>query len=264
MSKEIIMVKHGSSSNENDNGIGTDQSKVNSHARNHNWLRREGFDTIETASGAVVEGKEYLFALGAHTDDYNIRELALHGTAGQVSHWQKACEPYGIPVGQVLATHDEIDDDAEGKAIISNMLSATRRGSLILLNENNAASTLEMDEYEKSSEARRDVEFDAEPDCDLLAAHAAKATGASVLLLLSNIDGLMVKGEVRKEVKTYDVLDMLPYCIGKSRSGSKDGMKSKLLAAKKAAEAGMLVIIGNAFVDTRYLLSGDLGTRVIQ
>jgi glutamate 5-kinase len=262
--KEIVAVKHGSSVSEEYNHIGINQAKTNSHGSQHNNLRQAGFDTIEIASGAVVEGKEKMRRLGRQIGDFTEEELAIAGTAGQIRHWEVACEPYGIAIGQVLATHAEIDDTAEGTHIIENIKSATSKGMLVVLNENNAAAIRELIAYEQGQEARKRGEDDQEADNDWLAAHTAISVGASSLLLLTNKHGFEVDNEIVPEIKVADIPDMLQYCGDPSKSGT-GGMDSKLLAAGKAAEAGVDVILGNAFVDYRALLAGDLVcTRVVQ
>ncbi len=261
--KEIIVTKHGSSSGENANGIGLDQVKHNFHAMQHRNLRHEGFDTVEVASGAVVAGKAEVLAFGRRVEEFDDNELAMLGTARQMRHWRIAGRRSGILVAQVLGTHQEIDDSAEGKQIITRISSAARKGVLVVLNENNAAASEEMAEYEEGVAAKQHGENDAETDNDWLAAHTAIALGATTLLLLSNIDGFKERGRVRREIKVYDVAAMLDHCEIVSRSGT-GGMKSKLRAAERAARAGINVIIGSSSIDCRRLLVGDAGTRVIQ
>ena len=262
--RETVAIKHGASVSEEYNHIGINQAKTNNHGRQHYNLRQAGFDTIEIASGAVVEGKEKMRRLRLRIEEFSEEELAIAGTAGQIRHWEMACEPYGIAIGQVLATHEEIDDTAEGTHIINNIKSATSKGMLVVLNENNAAAIKELVEYEQGQEARKRGEGDSEADNDWLAAHTAISVGASSLLLLTNKHGFEVDDEVVPEIKVADIPDMLQYCGDPSESGT-GGMDSKLLAAGKAAEAGINVILGNAFVDCRALLAGDLVcSRVVQ
>ncbi len=260
---ESVVIKHGSSVVEHDDGIGLDQAKIDFHVRQHDRLRRRGFSTSEVASGAVVEGKEYVLELGKDLDDFDDNELAMHGTARQLRHWEDAARPHDMSIGQVLATHQEIDDSSAGKQIIKRILSVTRRGGLVVVNENNAAADDEMEEYEDGEKAKMHGEDDAEADNDWLAAHLAIAVGAKTLALLTNVDGLKIKGKLVREIRVYDIAEMLTYCQGSSNSGT-GGMNSKLRATQRAAEAGIDVVIGNAFTDIRHLVDGDAGTRVVQ
>ncbi len=261
---EMIVMKQGSSSSENSGGIGLDQTKIDFHVQQHVNLRNEGIDTVDVASGAVVAGKEQVLEFGRQVEDFDDNELALLGTSRQISHWEQAARPHGLMIGQVLGTHRQIDDSAEGRQIVERIGKVTRkRGVLVVLNENNAAASEEMKEYEESEAAKQQGEEDAEADNDWLAAHLAIALGASTLLLLSNIDGFKIGHKVTREIKVYDVADMLAHCKGTSSSGT-GGMRSKLRAAERAARAGINVIIGNASIDCRRLLIGDAGTRIVQ
>lgn len=259
---EIIVLKHGSSVSENQNGIGLNQDKIDFQVLQHKVLRGEGYLTAEVSSGAVVAGKEYLQELGYDLDDYDNQAFAKHGTATQIAHFEMAARCWGMAVSQILATHQEIDDRSEGKAIIQGALADMRRGSLVVLNENNAAAEQELDEYSAGEDAKQHQQTDSEADNDWLAAHFAISLGATVLLLLTNKDGFEVDGVVQKQIKTCDITDMLAYCGASSDSG-KGGMRSKLQAAGKAAEAGIHVVIGSAFVDSRLVLRGA-GTKVVQ
>lgn len=264
MASELIVVKHGSSVVENTDGIGIDQTKINFHAWQHVFLRATGLSTVEVASGAVVEGKEKLLRdFDMPIDGYDESALAQFGTARQIAHWEEACRPHGIPVGQVLATHQEINDTSEGKRLIENIRKVTSHGALVVINENDAAAVDEMLVYEAEQAAKQRGDTVAEADNDWLAAHLAMSIGASTLLLLGNMDGFQIDGKVVPEIRVAEIDGLLRHCDGSSNSG-RGGMASKLQAAGKAAEAGLKVIIGNAFSNTGHLMAGDGATKVLQ
>jgi glutamate 5-kinase len=265
---ELVVVKHGSAVVEHDDGVGLDQVKIDFHVRQHMRLRAKGFDTTEVASGAVVEGKEYVIhEMGENIENFTDDELAVFGTARQLQHWEEAARPYGWAVGQVLVTHEQIDDDigelSPGEFMVRMIRNATWAESLIVSNENHAAAAEEIWPYIQGLNAKVRGEDNPEADNDWLAAHLAMALGAKTLLLLTDVDGLMVNGKVVPELSIYDIPEMLAHCKGDSESG-KGGMKSKLLATERAVTAGIEVIIGNAFTDVRHLIDGEAGTRVVQ
>jgi len=268
ITNELVVVKHGSSVVEHDDGVGLDQAKIDFHLRQHMRLRARGFDTTEVASGAVVEGKEYvLHEMGQHIDDYSTHELAIFGTARQMRHWEEAGRHHRLTVGQILASHEEIDSDigqfSPGATMVKMISDATGTESLVVTNENHAVASYEMDQYVYGLNAKVRGESNPESDNDWLAAHLAMALGAKTLLLLTGVDGLKVEGRVASEVHVYDIPEMLAHCHGTSEAG-KGGMASKLLAADRAARAGVEVVIGNAFTDVHHLIDGDAGTRVVQ
>ncbi|MEK7594783.1 MAG: hypothetical protein AAB436_04050 [Patescibacteria group bacterium] len=262
-SRELVVLKHGSSSVENSDGMGINQDRVNFHVAQHRLLRANGMDTVEVSSGGTVDGKEYATELGLDIADYENSELAALGTSGQIAHWREAGRPHALPVAQVLSTHEQIDEEAAGKNITEGILSLTRKGALVVVNESDIAAFEEMNEYEKSVVAKEQGETDVEPDNDWLAAHLAISLGASKLLLLGKMHGLTVEGKIVRELHVDDIPEMLTHCDGSSRSGT-GGMASKLLAAEKAARAGIDVRIGHAFIDLNYLLSHNDATRVVQ
>ncbi|HEX5796780.1 MAG TPA: hypothetical protein VFX86_00130 [Candidatus Saccharimonadales bacterium] len=269
--KELIVVKHGTAVVENDNQIGLDQSKINFHVGQHMRLRGEGFLTTEVASGAVVEGQEQVIQeRGENLDHFSDDELAIFGTARQIQHWERAGRPYKLSIGQVLATHKQIDDNIEpnsvGAFMVQQILNLTWDKSLIVSNENHAAALVEMEPYYRGRDAQKHEEHngpDGEADNDWLAAHLAIAAGATALLLLTSVDGFKLNRKIKREISLTDIDVMLEHCGIGSYTGS-GGMESKLLAAKRAAEAGIQVVIGNAFTDVRRLLEGTAGTRVVQ
>jgi glutamate 5-kinase len=165
-------------------------------------------------------------------------------------------------VSQVLATHSEIDDKSEGKAIIKGAHDDVDLGIIPVFNENNAASEVELEEYDRGESAKQEGQLDAGADNDWLGAHVAISMASSALLLLTNKNGFEIDGKVEEEIRTCDIPEMVKHCNGTSGSGT-GGMGSKLRAAGRAADAGIHVVIGNAFTDSRLVLKGE-GTRVVQ
>lgn len=250
--EQLAVIKHGTSSVQESHGIGISQGSVNIHVMNHVLLRMRGIQTVEVASGAVVAGKEYVLAQKREIDEFSDDELAAFGTRVQISHWSRAGEPHGLLIAQALATHKEIDDEAEGKKIIDSIRSATQKGILTVVNENPVADDSEMKKYEEGG-----------ADNDWMASHLAIAIRATHLLLLTNKDGVEANGSVLEEIKVAEIPDILKYCGGVGVNGT-GGMASKVEAAGKAAKTGMSVVIGNAFGNISALLDGETGTRVVQ
>jgi len=256
---DLIVLKHGSSVVSNAGGNGIDQQRVYAHVNAHQQLREGGFQTVEVASGAVLAGIEYATECNLDVNALSKVELAKMGTARQIMHWQLAGDVFGIAVEQVLATHEEIDDESEGKFIVEGIKESASKGFLSVVNENNAAANYET----KLLEAQATEDKLVKADNDWLAAHLSMALGANTLMLLTNTYGLLTeRGRVR-QIQVADADDYIQYCYQKDPKGT-GGMKSKLLAAAKAAEAGVDVIIGSAFANPYVLLEGESGTRVVQ
>lgn len=180
-------------------------------------------------------------------------------------HFSEACRPHNLFAVPALFTNRELDDPSEGEVITSGMHLVENERLFIVINENPFAATEESKRLEKAKEAKKQGGEYIDPDNDRLAAHAARENGAKVLMLLSNVNGFKTKdGKLVRKIKVENVDEMIAkHCVGKSNSG-KGGMKTKMLAAKMAAEAGIEVVIANAFNDYRRLLEGEGGTRVVQ
>ena len=99
-------------------------------------------------------------------------------------------------------------------------------------------------------------------DNDGLASKIAITIGATELLLLSNVDGLLDEsGTVVPIAKLSDIDKALGLANGKSDSG-RGGMRSKIELSVVASQTGVKVCIGNASADYILLLSNSVGTHV--
>lgn len=256
--ENFAILKHGTSSLQAIYGQPWTESSVNFFIDQHEILRNEGFMTAEVSSGAFVEGLDYIQRIGRLAGDFTDDEITGFGTDGQIVRWKEAAGPVGIPVQQVLVTHKEIHDAKEGAKIVKTIQGLAQKDVLAVINENPAADDSELKEMEEGG------------DNDWMAADVAITTGATHLVLLTDVDGFKVGGEVLDEIKVADIPEMLQYCAAIGIDGiaedkrSKGGMKSKLLAGGKAANAGVEVVIGRAFSHISKLVEGEAGTRVVQ
>ena len=101
-------------------------------------------------------------------------------------------------------------------------------------------------------------------DNDRLAAQVAVTAGADCLVLLSDVDGFYsANPQINSDAHHYDVIDKITPQIeqqaGDAGSGlSKGGMKTKLIAAKLATDAGcrMAITLGTPFNPLKMLENG--------
>lgn len=258
---DIVVMKHGSSTVENDDGIGIDQYKVDLHVAGHLMLHSVGIATVEVSSGAVVEGREYVTEHGRDPASFSDVQLAKFGTPRQMFHWQNAAARHGLLAEQILATHHDIDEIPTKPFIIAGIRLSASMGIVPVINENNAADDTETRILEQSERAEGDRQFAA--DNDWLAAHLAIAIGAKALLIFTDREGFEIDGVVQREIKISDLPEMERHCQEQSMSGT-GGMFGKLNAAAKAAQNGIDAIIGSSIESPFNLLRGASGTRVVQ
>lgn len=244
MDKKILVVKYGSSSLSGENGL--DINKIANYALKIKDLSSK-YKIVIVSSGAVVAGKAII---GDNNDSTNSTIQAMVGSAALVIEWQKAFSAHGINVGQILVTHNDISDEIEGNRLRRVIHDAISIGVIPVINENDILSDIELAKLKYGG------------DNDGLASKIAITIGASDLLMLTNVDGLMDKNNyVVSKVDLSDLESALGLTSGKSDIG-RGGMASKIEAAFQAGKTGVLSHIGNASHDYEAILAKDLGTHI--
>jgi len=207
-------------------------------------LRKSGKEVILVSSGAIGLANNYL---GKERSD-DLVQNQVSASVGQVRLLHKYAERFsqhGITVGQLLLTSQDI---LNGKRrVVRNLLERMlEQGILPIINENDSISTEE-------------ITFG---DNDLLSAYIAQITCADLLILLSDVDGLLDnEGRV---VETVEMLDQSIAQLVTMGGHGKGGMKSKLLAAQVAASSHIQTIVANGQEEDillRLLDGEELGTH---
>ncbi|MCB2097793.1 MAG: glutamate 5-kinase, partial [Parvularculaceae bacterium] len=136
-------------------------------------LREGGCDIVIVTSGAIALGRKRLGLEGLLRLDEK-QAASAAGQAALVGAWQRAFDPFGVNLAQVLLTLEDTENRRRylnARATFSTLLEL---GALPVVNENDTIATAEI-RY---------------GDNDRLAAHAAQIIGADLLLILSDIDGV--------------------------------------------------------------------------
>ncbi len=198
-------------------------------------LNHSGCEVVLVTSGAVGVG---MSKLGLDKKPDTVRGKQAASAVGQgelMSMYEKFFGEYGCKVAQVLLTKNVLVEEQ----LRSNALNAFRTlldwQVIPIVNENDVISTAEL-------------EFG---DNDTLSAVVAELISADVLIILSDIDGLFDKNPSVYHDATLvpvvtEVTDALMQTAGDA--GTKrgtGGMVTKLIAAKKAMQAGVDMIITN-------------------
>lgn len=203
-------------------------------------LRADGRSVIVVTSGAIALGRRRLgLKRGLRLDEKQAASAA--GQALLANAWQKAFEPHGVTVAQVLLTLEDTETRRRylnARATFSTLLEF---GALPLVNENDTIAT---------SEIRYG-------DNDRLAAHAAQVTESDTLVILSDVDGLYTADPQRDpSAKHIPVVDAVTPEIESAAAGPNiiagvgaGGMASKIAAAKIAGAAGCATIIAPGAVN---------------
>ena len=215
-------------------------------------IRTNGTDVIIVSSGSIALGRG---VLGLPLTELPLEQSQAAAAVGQIRlarAYEEALAPHNITTAQVLVTLEDSEDRRRylnSRATMETLLSL---GVTPIVNENDTVAT---DEIRYG-------------DNDRLAAQVAVTVGADCLVLLSDVDGLYSDNpHVNKNAQHYEVVEEITAEIesqaGDAGSGlSKGGMKTKIMAAKLATEAGcsMLITLGTPDNPLKKLIDGARST----
>jgi glutamate 5-kinase len=142
--------------------------------------------------------------------------------------WEEAFEPHGIPVAQALLTPDDTERRRRWLNARATLETLLAHGAVPIINENDTVATQEL-RY---------------GDNDRLAARLAQMISADALVLFSDVDGLYTANPQTDQnavhVPLVEALTPAVFAMagGVSSAVGSGGMRTKLEAAKIAAEAG--------------------------
>jgi glutamate 5-kinase len=242
---EIVVVKYGSSTVANGQGINTGQLNAYAERLAHLAERKR---LLVVSSGSVAVGRSIWNANRSASAPCSLEKLASLGSAGMAVAWHNALNLRGILAGQILVTHQEIDDRKEGSRLTSLLREYLEAGDVPVINENDALSNAELAKLKYGG------------DNDGLASHIARRMNAGRLVPLTNTEGLLDDdGSVMKKITEYNT----PFAVemaGEPEDMGRGGMRSKVDAALAAARVGIQAHIASADVDLEAVLAGRLGT----
>ena len=214
----------------------------------------QGREVVIVSSGAVAAGRGMLHAAPRPGAAMAERQaLAALGQAKLMAFWQGFFER---PVAQVLLTHDDVRNRRRYLNARATLQELLRCGALPIVNEND---TVSVDELKLG-------------DNDTLGAIVAALIDADVLFIATDIDGLYDR-DPRKHADARPVLavaeigeDILAMAVGAGTAVGTGGMRTKIVAAQRAAAAGIdTVLVNGTRAETLRALAGDrvVGTRLV-
>jgi glutamate 5-kinase len=202
---------------------------------------------VLVSSGAIALGSAHLGFGRRPRDMAKLQAAAAAGQSLLMQRWADAFGVHGRKVAQVLLTHADLAGRSRVANARATLLELLDLGVVPIINENDA---LAVDE----------IRFG---DNDELAAMVAPLVEGELLLLLSDVEGLLDE-QGRRVPLVALVDDRLRQLAGASRSGvGRGGMESKLEAARRATLAGVHVVIASAAepdVVARVAAGHDVGT----
>lgn len=215
-------------------------------------LHRNGIEIAIVTSGAVAAGMQRLGRSSRPHALYELQAMAAIGQMGLVRAYETAFEAHAIQAAQVLLTHDDLTHRQRYLNARSTLRALLNFRVVPVINENDTVATEE-------------IRFS---DNDTLAALVANLVEADVLLILTDQKGLYER-DPRQDPSAPLVSEgmagdaRLLAMAGGSGSLGRGGMRTKLLAAEKAARSGAATVIASgreANVVPRLLKGEPIGT----
>ncbi|WP_308389336.1 glutamate 5-kinase [Acidithiobacillus sp. AMEEHan] len=247
------VVKIGSSLLTND-GKGLNHPAIAAWVAQLTELHRQGLELILVSSGAVAAGME---RLGWQTRPRALAELQAAASIGQaalVQVYQGYLQAGGMIGAQVLLTHEDLRDRQRYLSARATLRTLLEMGSLPIINENDAVASAEL-------------RFG---DNDTLAAMVSNLLEADLLIILTDQAGLYEADPRQQpdamllhEVRAGDP-QLLAMAGGAGSKVGTGGMRSKVMAASRAARSGTATIVASGHepdVLLRLYRGEVLGTR---
>ena len=230
-----IVVKVGTSTLSGSVGVGLDRVFINALAAQIDGQRKRGRQVVLVSSGAIRAG---MGGLGRTEKPRTIPEKQAAASVGQgllMALYADVFANYGIPVGQILLTRDDLRSRARYVNARNTMEALLAAGALPIVNENDTVAT---DEIRVG-------------DNDTLAALVTSLLDADGLLLLSDVDGLYDKNPAlfpdARRIPRVERIDAATRAMAGEAGTSvgTGGMRTKLAAAQIATASGAALWIAN-------------------
>jgi glutamate 5-kinase len=202
---------------------------------------------VIVSSGAIASGIQKLGLKSRPKDIARLQAAAAAGQSILMRRYEVAFDKLGIPVAQILLTHADLADRTRTNNARNAFAALLDVGCVPIVNENDAVAVEE-------------IKFG---DNDQLASMVTPLVEADLLLLLSDVEGLLDETGKRVPV-VHNIAKEAKHLAGGSTSGvGTGGMSSKVEAARRATLAGAHVVIANAKepgILGRVISGEDVGT----
>lgn len=250
-----LVVKVGS-------GLVTNQGQGLDHAALSRWaeqiaqLRHSGYEIVLVSSGAIAEGMR---RLGWKKRPHALHELqaaAAVGQMGLIEVYESCFRKHALITSQILLTHEDLADRKRYLNARSTLRTLLGLGVIPIINEND---TVAIDE----------IRFG---DNDTLAALVTNLIEADILVILTDQAGLYDR-DPRKDPTAKLVAEakagdprIESMAGGAGSHIGLGGMRTKVLAAKRAARSGAHTVIASGREETvllRLAQGEQIGTQII-
>jgi glutamate 5-kinase len=213
-------------------GIGQlDEPRIAALAAQLTALRAQGSEVIVVSSGAVGLGMGRLKLERKPKIVSKKQACAAVGQSLLMQTWQRAFDPHGVTVAQVLLTHDDLRVRNRHLGVKETLRELVAYGTIPIINENDTVSAAEI----------------KVGDNDTLSAMVAGLVEADHLVILSTAPGLI---DMKGTGEIVPVVEKITPAIeamagGTTSETATGGMITKITAAKLATRSGCGVFIAS-------------------
>jgi glutamate 5-kinase len=252
----LMVIKVGTQVLTRDDGQ-LDHDRIGQLAQQLHEVVQSGRKVVLVSSGAVGAGMGRLGLTRRPGDLPHLQAVAAIGQSLLVEAYERALSPYGHHAAQVLLTAEDLEHRVRYLNARNTLLTLLEFGAIPIINENDTVATEEL--------------RNTFGDNDRLAAIVTNLIRASLLVLLSDVDGLFDRNPSSPDaqvISTVDRLDASIYDLVCDKTGGrgKGGMASKLEAARLCTSAGENLIIAggrNPDVLSKILAGEPVGTLFV-
>lgn len=250
-----IVIKVGSSLVTNQ-GQGLDHTTLTSLAEQIAKLKQAKKEVVLVSSGAIAEGMQRLSWKKRPHALYKLQAAAAVGQMGLIQAYESCFRDYELQTAQLLLTHEDLSNRKRYLNARSTLTTLLRMNVVPIINENDSIATEE-------------IRFG---DNDTLAALVTNLIEADVLVILTDQAGLFTadpridaQAKLLNEAMVEDpTIELMASDVG-SIVG-RGGMRTKIIAAKRAARSGAHTIIASgheANVLVRLVQGEAIGTQLM-
>ena len=236
--RKRIVVKIGSSSLHHMKTGELNLTKMERLVRELCELKNQGRDVILVSSGAIAVGKKTVSVTPGDGDIPLKQACAAIGQARLMMIYERLFAEYNHVTAQILMTMHTMVEPSSRRNAQNTFNKLLELGVIPVVNENDTVATHEVE--------------DTFGDNDFLASLVAALTGADLLILLSDIDGMYTddphSNKDAKLIRIIEKLDDKYSEMAKESTGTSigtGGMNAKLHAAKVATASGADMVIAN-------------------
>lgn len=248
-----VVIKIGTNILTKDGGL--DGAYVRQITAQINCLLKSGRQVVIVTSGAIGMGVGQLNIAGKVQNIKMRQACAAIGQPLLMQEYRKSFLRYDVTVAQVLLTAEVLNNRKTYLNLRNSIETLLRLGTVPILNENDSVSTEEIGT--------------AFGDNDRLSALVASKIDADLLIILSDIDALYDKNprefpDAKPIPTVFEITqDIIKSAGGAGSEHATGGMKTKIEAAKIAANAGCRMVLAHGRakkVISRIIAGEEVGT----